>query len=58
MEEKVQSGSGKLDELHQILNKTQQKLHKFKVSANLGIIKIATNLIYPFSPSPRVFVAV
>lgn len=34
----MQSGSGKLDELHQILNKTQQKLHKFKVSAKLKAI--------------------
>lgn len=57
MEEKVQSGSGKLDELHQILNKTQQKLHKFKVSANLGIIK-SKQFILSLHPSPRVFVAV
>ena len=39
-DEKLHSGSGKLDELNQILSITQQKLHKFK-----GVCGSLTNLL-------------
>lgn len=42
-DEKLQTGSGKLDDLNQILNITQMKLNKFKVSA-FGMEEGTSNL--------------
>lgn len=39
-DEKLASGSGKLDDLNQILSITQQKLHKFKVSEIFLLVPI------------------
>lgn len=46
-DETLKSGSGKLDDLNQILSITQQKLHKFKVSCCLYCVH-GVKIIYNF----------